>query len=307
MKNQIDKAIAEIFTGYEDTPDLLDFKEEIAVNLTERVMDMKAKGVTEAEALKKALNDFGDVTEAADAMSRQKRREVIAGAYGRAIPLDKTHSIGYIICGLVLFFGIIICATAALRTGSLSRAITLLTPFLVLSAAGFVYLGLTQETRAEYPMSRKRALWYVLAVILITFGACVCGATVFSNAYIGEISGGILQFKLNAIQANPTRTLGLLIPFFLPGAALLAFLILTEKSRKKPWMQKLVETQMAKDMEIYDEKFGLLSGALWISALALFLLIGMLAGFKISWVIFFFAVAGQLVLQYYTMKSHDKK
>jgi hypothetical protein len=44
-------------------------------------------------------------------------------------------------------------------------------------------------------------------------------------------------------------------------------------------------------------RFGMISGALWIFALGLFILLGFLSGFQFSWLVFVFAVAAQLAIQ----------
>jgi len=57
---------------------------------------------------------------------------------------------------------------------------------------------------------------------------------------------------------------------------------------------------------IYGESFGLLSGALWICAIARLVLLGMLVNWRIPWVVFLFAVAAQCLVQYFTAKKHGK-
>jgi len=57
----------------------------------------------------------------------------------------------------------------------------------------------------------------------------------FSDVSTHELtSSDLIELKTKLIAANPIASLGTLIPFVLPAAALLAFLILTKKSRKKP-------------------------------------------------------------------------
>jgi hypothetical protein len=57
-----------------------------------------------------------------------------------------------------------------------------------------------------------------------------------------------------------------------------------------------------REMEIWNNpaaaaRFGLFSGAIWIFAIGLFILLGFLIGFKFSWLVFVFAVAIQLLVQ----------
>ncbi|WP_269849271.1 hypothetical protein [Methanosarcina horonobensis] len=53
-------------------------------------------------------------------------------------------------------------------------------------------------------------------------------------------------------------------------------------------------------------RFGLFSGALWIFAIALFAGLGFLIGFQYSWLVFLFAVSGQLLIQAFTTPKIEK-
>jgi uncharacterized membrane protein YbhN (UPF0104 family) len=97
-------------------------------------------------------------------------------------------------------------------------------------------------------------------------------------------------------------TIAILIPFVLPGAALLSFLVLTEKDRLKPWAKEFRSGAVKREMELWNDpataaRFGLFSGAIWIFAIGFFILLGFIVGFKFSWLVFVFAVAVQLVVQ----------
>jgi hypothetical protein len=86
--------------------------------------------------------------------------------------------------------------------------------------------------------------------------------------------------------------------FALPGIALGIFLVLTEKERSKPWVLKQREAHMKVATERFEnpvvaQKFGLICGALWIGALAAFVLLTFTVGLKFSWL----AIAVALVVQ----------
>jgi hypothetical protein len=96
--------------------------------------------------------------------------------------------------------------------------------------------------------------------------------------------------------------ISVIIPFILPGAGLLTFLVLTEKDRLKPWAKNFREKTVAREMAMWNDpavvtRFGLFSGAIWMFAVGLFVLLGFLIGFKFSWLIFIFATAFQLLVQ----------
>jgi hypothetical protein len=93
-----------------------------------------------------------------------------------------------------------------------------------------------------------------------------------------------------------------MLPFVLPGAGLLTFLILTEKDRLKPWAKNFHNKTVEGEMALWNDpakagRFGLFSGAVWIFAVGLFVLLGFLIGFKFSWLVFIFATAIQLLVQ----------
>jgi hypothetical protein len=300
MNEKIEHALDSIFSGYENTAELQDFKKEIGVNLAERIADMIAKGVSAEEALAKALDELGDITEAADTVSRRKRQEIIGRAYTGTFHLDRLHIIGYPVSGLVFLFGLAAGAITWFATGMETAALGALMPFIVTAVCGFVFFGLTQETKTHYPMSKKRSLFYALAVLLILSGVFTSGLTFFAVRNDSEaVRQATTEPHFISENISLVSMLSVFVPFCLPGAALLAFLVLSEKDRKKPWLRRLMETQN----EVYDEKFGLLSGALWIAAIGFFILLGIAAGWHIAWIVFLFAVAAQCILNYLVLKK----
>ncbi|ULQ58489.1 permease prefix domain 1-containing protein [Brucepastera parasyntrophica] len=299
MQEEIEKAVEKIFADYEETAELKELKEEIVSNLSDRVSDMTGKGMNEKEALDKALDELGDITEVADTVSRQKRTEIISHAYMRSIPLDKVHLIGYPAAGVIFIFGLIVGAITGFSTDGIMETIASFMPFGVVSLGAFVFLGLTQETRVRYAMSWKRSLWYTLASALLLFGLFVAAIVYFSDMQIA--SEEAVRAGYPAGNISMVAALGTLIAFVIPGAALLAFLVLSEKDRKKTWVRRLAEEQS----QVCAEKFGLLSGAIWIAAFAFFCLFGFLAGWHISWVSFLFAIAAQCVLRYFLLKKEN--
>lgn len=300
MKDRISQAIDDIFKEYEHTSELQDLREEITANLDEHIRDMVQKGMLEEEALKKALAELGDITEAADEISRQKRKEVIGQAYAKSVPLDKIHAFGYPAAAVILAFGVIASAIVGFSSGGMVEIIGSLMPFAVAAVGGFVYLALTQETRTHYPMNWKRSAVYAASSMLLTFGFFVCALTLFVDITLEGFTGAIpseAQFMFRNI--NMVSSLGVLIPFVLPALALLGFLLLTEKERKKPWLLHME----VKSQTVYGESFGLLSGALWVFAVGLFILLGIVVGWYLAWLVFIFAVAIQCLIQYFIIKK----
>ena len=316
MKTQ--EYIQSLFSDYEETGNLKDFMEELQSNLDARIANLVRKGFAENDAFDKACAELGDISVLAKELSLKKRREVFEEKY---MDIRKYMSAGrvaaYVIFGFLALFGIVIALVGYFasglsfgagpafanelsfpafdrETGNLVFFASLL-PFIVTSVGGLVFLGLTQETGAHYPMNRKRAAWYTAAASLIVFGLLVMVITYFSVRFADQ--------SLEIMTA-----IAVLIPFVLPGSGLLTFLVLTEKSRLKPWMASVHEDAAKRNMKIWNDpatagRFGMFSGAIWLFAAAFFFLFGFLAGFRYSWIIFVFAVAIQMFVQGLMMKK----
>ena len=57
-----------LLEGYEQTPSLLEQKEELEIHLTERMQDYMAKGLTYDEAFNASVRDLGDISALVSAM-----------------------------------------------------------------------------------------------------------------------------------------------------------------------------------------------------------------------------------------------
>ena len=298
-----------LFKGYEETAALTDFKEELLANLNAKTESLVKKGMEPEAAFEKAAAQLGDVSALADELSLKKRKEVFEEVYMDIRNFMSTKRVtGYVIFIVLTLFGII-TGLIVLFSGkwrdaqfNLTSVFAAIMPFLTAAAVGFTWLGLTQETASSYPVSGKRAAWYAAGVGLIVFGLFTAPVVLFGNSVknfnimtLGAITaeGGKLEW-LAAISS--------LIPFILPGIGILVFLGLTEKDRLKPWAKHLRDNAVKSEMEIWNDpvmatRFGLLSGAIWIFAVGIFILLGYLIGFNYSWLAFIFATAVQLLVQ----------
>lgn len=281
------KYVDGLFSGYEQTPELADFKEELRSNLDDRIASLIRKGIPEQDAFTKATTELGDISVLAEEISFKKRKEVFSEMYMKTRNyMSIWQKLGYTVAGGLLALGVILSLLAYFATGDLTSGLGSLMVFFVAPVCGFVFLGLTQETASNNPMNRKRALLYVAAVGIIMFGLVV-----FAMAFLEERGADRML-----------ASIGSLIPFVLPGAVVLAFLLLTEKSRHKPWVIEQEEAWAERMREQFADpyaatRFGLFSGALWIFTAALFAVLGFLIGFQYSWLVFPFALAGQILIQ----------
>jgi len=278
------KYIDSLFSDYEETSALIDFKEELRSFLDERIKALVKSGMDEKEAFKKATNELGDMSAVADEISRKKKQEILAEMYMKTRHYMSTWRIAlYILCGTVFGFGIIVAALSGFFTGDINASLGSLLVFGVIPVLGFLFLWLTQETATHEPMDWKRALMYVIAAGVFLFGVIVFIITYFEDS------------------AGLPYAIATLIPFILPSSAFGAFLILTEKDRSKPWVKKQREEYMKRSRERFgdpaqEERFGLFSGALWIAAIAAFILLTMLFGLKFSWLAIAAALIGQMLI-----------
>jgi hypothetical protein len=297
-----------LFSGYEETGALADFKEELASNMADKVASLVKKGMDEEAAFTKAAAELGDISVLADEISLRKKQEVLGEAYMNVRRYMTPRRVAaYVICGGALVFGMVSAAIAFLgESGSdfgapsldglieNSRRFTVLFGVLLLfvpvSTAGFTWLGLTQELPALYPLPKKRALWYALGVFLLTAGIILFPLTYFSTGTRYSLVGA----------------LGTLIPLVIPAAGLLVFLALTEKDRRKPWAKLTTGAYFFHDPKT-EARFGMFSGAIWMAAAALFILFGFVAGFRYSWITFLFAVPVQLCVQGLMLKNEKKE
>jgi MFS family permease len=297
--------VKSLFKDYEETADLRDFMEELEANLDSRIASLIKKGAGEAEAFDKASNELGDISALADEISLKKRQEVFEEQYLDIRRYMKGPRVAsYVAAGIVFLFGVLTAfivyfgvhagEEAAIAPGGpggmrgvdLAGVFGSFLPFFTAAAAAFTYLGLTQETASLNPMKKKRAALYSLGAALIAFGAAL-----FPLVFFGA-----------GDKEGPVSAVATLLPFVLPGAGLLAFLILTEKDRRKSWAIAHYTEEVKRYGEIWQNpaqalRFGLFSGAIWIFAFGVFFLLGFTIGFMFSWLAFVFAIAFQLLVQ----------
>jgi hypothetical protein len=286
-----------LFSEYEETPELGDFKEELLSNLEDRIASLSAKGMEKEAAFAKASGELGDISALADQISLRKKQEILQDAYMGVRKYLKPGRVAfYVAAGAWVILGGVI-ALAVYFSGenqsaleafwepnkNLVASLGCLLAFIPPAAAAFTFLGLTQETASRYPRPAKRGIWYALGAAALAFGAILFPTTYFAA------DRGIME----AIAS--------LIPFFIPGLALLIFLVLTEKDHLKPWARSEKDARDAA-----ADRFGMVSGAIWIFAAGFFIVLGLLVGFRFSWPVFVFAAAVQLAARSMMMKNKSQ-
>lgn len=274
-----------LFEEYEDSEALIDFKEELLSNLDARIKSLCDKGMVYEEAFHKTTEELGDISILAHEISLKKRKEIFETMYMQKRNYMDTKRVGaYILLGMVVAFGAIVAGMLWFSSENITQVLGVLLVFGVVPATGYIYLGLTQETASRNPMSKKRALLYSGAAFVFLFGI-----TVFLMSYFGQ------NTELNVAIAT-------LIPFIIPSVAFGAFLVLTEQNYHKPWVRKQHEEMMKAQQNRFsspaaETRYGLLVGALWILATAVFIVLSITIGIKFSWLAFVGAIVIQLVIE----------
>ena len=287
--------IDRLFADYEDTAEIRDFKEEIATNLMERIKELVSNGLSEDAAFDKAAAELGDITAIADEAGKKKRNEAIGQMYmGAKTPLTKKTAAGLTVASALLLFSVGFALISAFgRSGGASHYYV--SAGLLSAAFGlYTYFGLTQETTAHYAMRSGRALAYGIVCLIGFLGA---GLAVVSFAFNGFEMSAALSVKMALI---------------LPAVCALIFLLATESKRQKPWLKAMMEGFERKvGLEIETAikqrvtsmvnptkaaRFGVVSGGIWILAIAVFFLLHLVFSLPFAWIIFLFALAIQVFM-----------
>ena len=282
MREQV--YVGRLFADYEDTPEIRDFKEEIAANLAERIKELVSKGLDDENAFEKAAAELGDITAIADDVGKKKRNETIVQMYISAkVPVTKKTASGLTAASALLLLAMCI-ALITLFSGTQNAA-----PFyasaalLSLSCSLYVFFGLTQETAARYAMKKRRAASY----------GAVCLA--------GVLGAGLAVVTFLCTDLGLPTAIGIKAIFIIPAICALIFLLITEPKRHKPWYKAMLDREMESSAESGSNivnvanaaRFGVASGGVWVLAIAIFLSLRLAASWQHSWLVFLFAVALQ--------------
>ncbi|MCJ7843546.1 hypothetical protein MUB24_22255 [Lederbergia sp. NSJ-179] len=286
LKEFIDNA----FEKYEESPELIDFKEELLTNLQDRLNSLEATGLKRAEALKKIEIEFADINKIADQMSLAKKKEVFEIQYMSLRHfVTKQQAAIYTILGVLVAFGLISAGLSYLASGKFEALTGGLMVFLAIPLAGFVYMGLTQETATRNPMRPLRASIYTIAVFVFLVSALLVPMFVFVEAKSLE------------------GALAILIPFALLSIGVIAFLMITESDYRKSWVLKEAEkhNEWAKNFETSGnaQTFGVISAGVWILAIGAFVFLLILKLWIYSWIPLVVAIAMTMFLLAHYMKK----
>jgi len=275
-----------LFADYEDTPRIRDFKEEIVGNLKERVKELMSKGLGEEEAFERATAELGDITAIADDLGKRKRNEAIGQMYMNAkVPYTKKTAAGLALATGLFLMGLGL-AVLNYFTETSEMLYYYIAVFLLADALGlFTYFGLAQESISNYAMKSRRALMYGIIV------------------FVGVLGEGIAIVSFFFGDMELPMALGIEFAMVFPAVCALVFLGTTETDRKKPWVKAMAAIEAECDVlfeHMVDPnkaaKFGVISGGLWILAIAFFIIVGITYDWWYALLVFLFALAAQVMM-----------
>ncbi|NLT95158.1 MAG: hypothetical protein GXW85_06420 [Clostridia bacterium] len=199
------------FSGVGPSQQLFELKEELAINLKEKIRDFMAKGMEEEQAYKEAVISLGDLSGLVDDMRRIGQDTTRQAVYST---MTARISLAGIIAGsLLILFGIF-TVTMLYFMNVPEIAVSGPGIFIVAGGAVLTYSILTRETRKKYAMNKIRAVFYALSIGLMLFG--------FFTAVTSRFATGETYVAIASLMV-----------FFLAGFGLFLFLILTGSNRRK--------------------------------------------------------------------------
>ncbi len=211
LNKKVNVYIDNLFAGVGTSQQLFDLKEELAINLQEKISDIKARGLDDEQAFKEAVISMGDLSGLVDDMRRVGQDSAQQWAYSS---LSARISTAGIVAGvLLILFGAFTVAMLYFMKME-AEPVVGSSIFIVAGGALLTYSILTRETRNKCSMNKIRAVLYALAIGLILFSIFTALTSRFAT---GEVFIAI----------------GSLMVFSLPGIGLFLLLMLTETDRSK--------------------------------------------------------------------------
>ncbi|MEV0458170.1 permease prefix domain 1-containing protein [Catellatospora methionotrophica] len=259
----IHRLLDEAFAGIEMTPEARDLKEEMRANLVARVAELEKSGAGSDTSAQRAMAELGDISSIVSET---------AAAPSTAPWLDQRvrPRPGYVVRTLLLSL-LAAAALALLAWSVLDSAARGWQPLAVavLALAGGVIVAdaLRQETTSSYPLPTGRAAGYGTAATVALAGAG-CVAAAYPRWPVGLlVTGGVL---------------------LLVAAVAFTWLGVTQTNRHKPWMVRLQrEHQQIGDVFAGDPaaaaRFGIYTVAIWLAAIAGFVVLTVTVGWAWSW------------------------
>ena len=279
MADRVKEYVDNLFSEIDDRSILNELKEEIRLNLQNRMDYFIEDGYEEEEAFNKSLSDLGDIGQLIEGLKRATEEDS-EDLYRKRL-FGRNYVIGFMLISNVILFGIMASAITYSGARNLLNIMRIPAIFLVLLFGALVYMGLIQETVYSRGMKRGRAIGYSFTII-------------------GLISGLILSAYSYLSQGGPYRVLGHFIVFVIPSALAYRYLVQTEKDKiKLNWLDKSWQKRLARYH--LDSKIRIIYrnivGILWTVAVGTIPLVGFKSGWIYVWIPFVIAIAIQAAIK----------
>lgn len=285
----LDQAFADIPL----TPEAADLKEELRTGLVERAAELQASGMPEEQAAAQAVTELGDIRVLLDDDGAASAPTPVRAARPadwavdqNLVALNKVRPRPGFVVGIVLASlvaaGAVIGYTFIAIGGSMAFLPALAT-VLGLAVGWILYSSLAQETTTNHPLPRERAAAWGLAGTLSAtgLGLGLVAVPTWGDRYavVWIVGGGLLAVL---------------------GAVLFTWLGVTQTNRKKAWTRHLSSAAVGADNFSTDPalaaRFGIYTGAIWVSALVVTAILGFTVGWKFSWIPFVVAWVVMMVM-----------
>ncbi|WP_230474482.1 permease prefix domain 1-containing protein [Calidifontibacillus erzurumensis] len=211
LDKRINTYIERLFSDVSPSQQLFDLKEELFINLKEKISDYKERGMDEEQAFKEAIISMGDLSGLIEDMRKIGQDSAKQTVYSKM--QARISTLGIVAGALITLFGIFtVLITYFMNLPNESVVGTGI--FIVAGGVLMTYSILTRETRKKYAMNKTRAFLYSLSIGLILFAIFTAIITfVTTNEMFMAISS--------------------LMVFFMAGVGLFLYLILTGRNRYK--------------------------------------------------------------------------
>lgn len=283
----LDQAFADIPL----TPEVADLKEELRTGLVERAAELQASGMPEEQAAATAVGELGDIRALLDddggAPTPVRAARPADWAVDQSlVALNKVRPrpgfvVGVVLASLVAAGAVI--GYAFVAAGGSMAFLPVLASVAGLAVGWILYSSLAQETTTNHPLPRERAAAWGLAGTLSAtgLGLGLVAVPTWGDRYavVWIVGGGLLAVL---------------------GAVLFTWLGVTQTNRKKAWTRHLSSTAAGLDNFSKDPalaaRFGIYTGALWVSALVATAILGFTVGWRFSWIPFVVAWVVMMVM-----------
>lgn len=210
LDERIQEYINKQFMDVKGTQQLFDMKEELFINLKERISEMIKEGYTEEDAFKKGVISIGDLSDLVEEMQLYGKDETKQSIDSKEAQHTSTKGI---ISGVLLFLLGIFAYPIELHLRVTPLFWITFGLFTIPGILLVIYGLLIRETRKRYAMNKSRARYYILAIGIFLYGLCI-------------------SFRLYSL---PIRFIGLILFMvsILISVAILLSLLLTGRSRLK--------------------------------------------------------------------------